>query len=110
MFGLFVQTMDVSTTFDLLNGPQFFDIVMREVVINPGSAPVYRNMSLESCTAEHWSMESNVIKNFEDFQVSKWLCPKLHEKIVLSGIYGSNYFSFMEYSLYPCKKSVDTPM
>lgn len=39
MFGLFVQTLDVSTTFDLLKGPHFFDIVMREVVIENGLFP-----------------------------------------------------------------------
>ena len=39
MFGLFVQTLDVSTTFDLLKGPHFFDIVMREVVIENGRIP-----------------------------------------------------------------------
>jgi hypothetical protein len=33
MFGLFVQTLDVTTTFDLLKGPQIFDIKMLEVII-----------------------------------------------------------------------------
>ena len=69
MFGLFVQTLDVSTTFDLLNGPQFFDIVMREVVIKHGTYPEYTAKSLEKCTPEHWKMVPSVLKNFDNYKV-----------------------------------------
>ena len=69
MFGLFVQTLDVSTTFDLQSGPQFFNIVMREVVIKYGTYPEYTTMDLEKCTMEHWKMEPTVTKNFDNYKV-----------------------------------------
>lgn len=75
MFGLTIQSNDLGYNAELGTGPRYFDVGLAIIKTENGAMGGMTFLSMEQCTADHWSMLPDIVDRFESIQGSKWLCP-----------------------------------
>lgn len=109
MFGLAIQSYDISFNADLGAGPRYFDVLLAIVETTNGSLTGFSPISMEQCTAEHWSMLPDISNRFNALGASKWLCPPKDVELKMQGIYNSPINSQVQISIGPCINSSSNP-
>jgi hypothetical protein len=75
MFGIQIQSMDLSFFYDM-NGPRrYFDVNVVYGKLKYGVVEELNVVPMVSCTDQHWEMIPNLVKNKELLQYDTWLCP-----------------------------------
>lgn len=105
MFGITIQSNDLSFNADLGSGPRYFDITLTIIHTQNGAMAGITNVPMEGCTANHWSMLPDVAERFDKLGGSKWLCPPMNFDLPLQGIYTSPENFLLLLSVTPCTNS-----
>jgi hypothetical protein len=75
MFGIQIQSTDLTFFYDI-NGPRrYFDVTAILGVLKYGVIESVEILTLVQCTDEHWKMIPELVKNKNLLLYDTWLCP-----------------------------------
>jgi len=92
MFGILIQSRDLSFNVDLNNGPRYFDVSLLVYDIQYSNLSTITTIPLVACTDDHWRTMPQMIERSDLYDYKSWLCPKIGQTLPLQGSFSSAQF------------------
>ena len=107
MFAIKMSTMTFKTI-DLTSPQRYFDFQLNSVAMNNGKIAGFASYPFEPCTKEHWKAFPSISTDFDELEMSKWICPPLDKKFGLSGGWTSRSSESLSIKVVACSNTTNT--